>query len=334
MVASHASQLSGGRRDSRLIPDVIDKASIAAKSNPSLWRVRILLKPNFHKVRMRPVLKPSRAFRRLDRLALSAQRVAQRKRTAYWAGALVWMLFLQASSVISTVPLATLIPVSFPILAWIKGRVEQDASFQVWFDARLGAEIARVLDVFASSGKSPTLLIELLARRLHENRANPPAMIMRLLTLPVGLEVQNSHASPPSLRAWIDGQSSYLSIATPHRERQVRFLNRLSWGFYGLAIMLALIGIGAALLGYHFLSSGIQFFVFTAPAVASVVGIFYSDLADTKDIARYRFLDAQYKAAILKLDTASEAVDKESIFDNLAYLQMLEVIDWWKARIG
>lgn len=274
-----------------------------------------------------------RTYQRLDAMASRAQTSAQRTRTIYWAGALTWILALQAGATWSAIPVATLIPVSFPILVWIKQRVERSRHFQVWCNARLAAEIARVLCVYASCGRGAQRFTGQLADRLLEFRAPPRRMITQLLSTSrrhertLGLDAMLLHQ-----RQWIEGQNAYLARTMPRREMQVRNMTRLSRVFYGGAIVLALVGIASALAGHRFIDSWIGFLVFTAPSVASVIGIFYSDVADMHDIARFRVLHARYQDAIAQLDASPDARQALAVFDQLAYLQTIEVIDWWSGR--
>jgi hypothetical protein len=64
-------------------------------------------------------------------------------------------------------------------------------------------------------------------------------------------------------KEWIEGPAAYLASTMPGREKQVRILNNLSRTFYGRAIVLAFIGVGAALAGHRFIDSWIGFLVFT-----------------------------------------------------------------------
>ena len=248
---------------------------------------------------------------------------------------MTWMLFIQIGSTVSVIPFATLIPISFPLLAWLKQKVEADDHHRAWRNARLGAEIARILFVYEECGRSSRTLTNHLKERLQEFRNAPPTIILRLLSTHQRLHSpENLVAIKQHQKNWIDGQRNYLSKAMPRRERHVLVLKTLSTSCYCIAVFLALICIGAALAGHQFLKGWTQFLVFTAPAIASIMGIFYADVADTKDIERYRFLGIKYDDAVRQIEAETVTAEKLALFDNLGYAQTLEVMEWWKEKNG
>jgi hypothetical protein len=276
----------------------------------------------------------NRIYLQLDRLAMRAQSAAMKTRATYWMAALTWMMALEVWATFATLPVSTLIPVSYPIFVWSKRRVERSRHFKIWCNARLGAEIARVLCVYKACGKSPLALCERLMERLQECQASSPPGVLRLLRDGKSKVPCETHAVPLDFqKEWLYGQAAYLAGTMPRRERQVRLLTALSFGFYGFAIVLAIPGVIAALFGYQFLRGWIAFSVFTAPAIASVIGIFYADVADSHDIARYRNLNARYQEAIHEYGASQTQPGEIAVFERLALMHTIDVLEWWRAKM-
>jgi hypothetical protein len=283
---------------------------------------------------MHTSLANGRGLSSLQALAGRARTSARHKRLLYWLGALLWIMALEAGATFSAVPVATLIPVSFPILAWIKGRMESGVDFQTWCNAHLCAEIVRILSAFDACGIDPAPFVSQLRQRVSEFRLAPPDMIARLLNRPNRTPVLLRADALRMLRAGlIDVPYDRLHRTMPQREKQVRNLRYIAGFSYTSAILLAVAGIGASLLGRPALGNWHGFLVYALPAVASVIGIFFSDAADASDIAKDRYLLVRHELTRTRLELTRNVEEQVALFNMLAYEEIVDVIEWWHRRV-
>lgn len=278
-------------------------------------------------------LPTNRTLTVLDRFAIRAQVAASRRRTLYWLGALLWILGLEIGATFSTIPLGTLMPITFPVLVWVKSRLESGPAYQQWCNARLCAELTRVIHAYEDSGVHPGELLERLQLRVSEFRFAPPRLMLTLLQ-----RRTPAMLTTPAALARLEAQllsvpHGRLIIVSEKREVEVRRMRIIARWSYTFAFVSAGAAILIALLAHRAPNQWHSFWTYTLPAVASVVGIFFSDAADAHDVEMDRYLLMRYELTRTQLESTALPCAKLALFNRLAYEQIIDVIEWWKVRV-
>lgn len=272
-----------------------------------------------------------RDYQRLDVLATRAQTMYRRSRLFIWVMATLWMTLLQMVVVFSTWPMIGIGPISYPLFRWLTRRLKGGTAYQTWRNARLHAEVLRIVTAFEQAGLGGLGLY----RQFHERAAEESAALpFRRYLVHKGVpESAHLELALPILRAsWLDAEYQYFVRTAPRREKQLKKLKRTSSALYTLCALLILVGLINHIYELRIFNNWMKFGVLTMPTLVALLGIFFSEEAESKDIEQYRKLCARYRHAHHELAQKGSPQQQLAIAVALANAAVKEVLEWWKAK--